>query len=121
MNITSPKFDDHEIQLVKQCLASGWVTQGPFVQEFEKLFASRHQVTHALATTSCTAALHLACMALRLKPGDEVVVPAFTWVTSAHCVEYMGAKVVFAEVEAETFNIDPKALDAALTPNTRAP
>ncbi|MEE8492545.1 MAG: DegT/DnrJ/EryC1/StrS family aminotransferase [Nitrospirales bacterium] len=120
MNITSPKFDDHEIQLVKQCLASGWVTQGPFVQEFEKLFASRHQVTHALATTSCTAALHLACMALRLKPGDEVVVPAFTWVTSAHCVEYMGAKVVFAEVEAETFNIDPKALEAALTPNTRA-
>ncbi len=120
MNITSPKFDDDEMQLVKQCLASGWVTQGPFVQEFERLVAARHQVKHALATTSCTAALHLATTALELKPGDEVIVPAFTWVTSAHCVEYTGAKAVFADVEVDTFNLDPQAFRSAITPKTRA-
>lgn len=120
MNITAPQFDDHELQMLKQCLASGWVTQGPSVQEFERLFAARHQVEHALATTSCTAALHLATTALGLGPGDEAVVPAFTWVTSAHCVEYTGAKAVFADVEPETFNLDPRALQAAITPKTRA-
>lgn len=120
MNLTSPKFDDEELHLLKQCLASGWVTQGPFVQEFERLVAARHQVKHALATTSCTAALHLATMALELKPGDEVIVPAFTWVTSAHCAEYTGAKVVFADVEADTFNLDPQAFRSVITPKTRA-
>lgn len=120
MNLTSPKFDEHEFQLLKQCLASGWVTQGPFVQEFERLVAARHEAKHALATTSCTAALQLVTTALGLGPGDEVIVPAFTWVTSAHCVEYTGAKAVFADVEADTFNLDPKAVVEAVTPNTRA-
>lgn len=120
MNITAPQFDDHEQRLLKECLASGWVTQGPFVQEFERLFMARQQVAHALATTSCTAALHLATTALGLGPGDEVVVPAFTWVTSAHCVEYTGARVVFADVDADTFNLDPRAVSAAITPKTRA-
>lgn len=120
MKITAPKFDEKEIQLVNQCLNSGWVTQGPFVEEFEKMFARRHQVKHALATTSCTAALHLAMLALGVGPGDEVIVPAFTWVTSAHCAEYCGAKVVFADVEPDTFNIDPRALEAAVTPRTKA-
>jgi dTDP-4-amino-4,6-dideoxygalactose transaminase len=120
MNITAPQFDDHELQMLKQCLASGWVTQGPSVQEFERLFAARHQVQHAMATTSCTAALHLGTMALGLGAGDEVVVPAFTWVTSAHCAEYTGARPVFADVEPETFNLDPRAFEAAITPRTRA-
>jgi len=120
MNITAPKFDDNELRLLKECLTSGWVTQGPFVQEFERLFGKRHQVEHALATTSCTAALHLATMAIGLGPGDEAIVPAFTWVTSAHCVEYTGAKAVFADVESETFNLNPQALQAAITPKTRA-
>ena len=120
MNITAPQFDDHELQMLKQCLASGWVTQGPSVQEFERLFTARHQVQHAMATTSCTAALHLGTMALGLGAGDEVVVPAFTWVTSAHCAEYTGARPVFADVEPETFNLDPRAFEAAITPRTRA-
>jgi dTDP-4-amino-4,6-dideoxygalactose transaminase len=88
--------------------------------QFEELFQQQHQVQYALATTSCTAALHLAAMALQLEPGDEVIVPAFTWVTSAHCAEYVGAKVVFADVERDTFNIDPVALEAAITPKTKA-
>src|SRR5208283_125168 len=120
MKLTGPKFDQNEILLLKQCLDSGWVTQGPMTVEFERLFKERHQVSHALATTSCTAALHLAAMALELGPGDEVVVPAFTWITSAHCAEYVGAKAVFADVESETFNLDPKAMESALTPNTKA-
>ena len=118
--ITTPSFGQEEIDGVSKCLASGWVTQGPATSEFEQLFAGRHGVGHALATTSCTAALHLATEALDLGPGDEVIVPALTWVTSAHSVEYVGAKVVFADVDPETFNLDPAAVEAAVTPQTKA-
>lgn len=118
--ITAPQFDDHEIETLRSCLASGWVTQGPMTSEFERLFASRHLLQYALATTSCTAALHLSTLALQLQPGDEVVVPAFTWVTSAHSAEYVGARAVFADVDLSTFNLDPAAIEAAITPRTRA-
>lgn len=120
MKLTSPKFDEREIDLLRDCLDSGWVTQGPMVQKFESLFAKYHALPYALATTSCTAALHLATMALGLGPGDEVIVPAYTWITSANCVEYVGAKVVFADIELETFNLNPLALEAAITPQTKA-
>jgi perosamine synthetase len=120
MNITEPLFGQEELDMLKRCLNSKWVTQGPFVAEFEQLFAKRHQCSHALATTSCTAGLHLAALALELAAGDEVVIPAFTWVTSAHAAEYVGAKAVFADVDLSTFNIDPVALEAAITPRTRA-
>ncbi|MBC9877519.1 DegT/DnrJ/EryC1/StrS family aminotransferase [Bradyrhizobium sp. INPA01-394B] len=120
MQLTAPKFDDAEIDQLRDCLNSGWVTQGPMTQKFEELIAKRHGVKHALATTSCTAALHLATMALDLRPGDEVVVPAFTWVTSAHCAEYVGAKATFADIDLATFNLDPAAFEAAITPKTRA-
>jgi perosamine synthetase len=120
MNITAPHFDNDELELLRQCMDSNWVTQGPMTARFEQLFASRHHVEHALATTSCTAALHLAAMALELGAGDEVIVPAFTWVTSAHCAEYVGAKAVFADVDPVTFNLDPAAVAAQVTPRTRA-
>lgn len=120
MQITRPSFDEAEIDGVRRCLDSGWVTQGPQVAAFERLVADRHRVNHALATTSCTAALHLAALALELKPGDEVIVPAFTWVTSAHCAEYTGARAVFADIDLATYNIDPAAFEAAITPRTRA-
>ncbi len=120
MQLTFPQFDDHEIELLKQCLDSGWVTQGPFVKQFEEDFAKRHQIPYALAVTSCTAALHLATLALELGPGDEVIVPAYTWITSANSAEYVGAKAVFVDVELDTFNIDPRAFEAAITPRTRA-
>lgn len=120
MQLTRPKFDTEEMRLLTECLASGWVTQGPFTAEFERLFALRHRVDHALATTSCTAALHLAMLALGVGPGDEVIVPAFTWVTSAHCAEYAGARAVFADVDPRTYNLSPQALEAAITPRTKA-
>lgn len=118
--LARPVFDTEEIASVAECLASGWVTQGPMTAKFEQLMAERHRVNYALATTSCTAALHLSALALQWAQGDEVIVPAFTWVTSAHCVEYVGAKVVFADIELDTFNIDPTALEAAISPRTRA-
>lgn len=120
MNITEPHFDEAEIDLIRRCLESKWVTQGPLTAEFERTFAARHQVAHALATTSCTAALHLAAIALDLGPGDEVIVPAFTWVTSAHCAEYVGATPVFVDVDLSTFNLDPAAVAQAITPRTKA-
>jgi perosamine synthetase len=120
MNLTEPSFDETEIEMLRACLSSKWVTQGPLTERFEKLIAERHQVKHALACTSCTAALHLAALALKLGPGDEVVVPAFTWVTSAHAAEYVGAKAVFADIDLATYNIDPAALEASITPRTKA-
>jgi len=118
--ITQPFFDEKEVENVRACLDSRWVTQGPRTKEFEALFSQRHGVKHALAVTSCTAALHLCTLALELGPGDEVVVPAFTWVTSANCAEFVGAGVRFADIDLQTFNLDPKAFQDAITPRTRA-
>lgn len=120
MRLTAPEFDETEIALLRDCLASGWVTQGPLTEKFERLIAERHRARFAFATTSCTAALHLAMMALGIGPGDEVIVPAFTWVTSAHAAEYVGARPVFVDVATETYNIDPALIEAAITPRTRA-
>lgn len=120
MKITAPLFDDDEIENLKECLASGWVTQGPFTAKFEQKVCAAQGFKHGLAVTSCTAALHIAAHALKLGPGDEVIVPAFTWITSANTAEYVGAKVVFVDVELETFNLDPKAVERAITPNTKA-
>lgn len=120
LKITEPSFDESEIELLRQCLHSGWVTQGPLTERFEKLVAERHRARHALATTSCSAALHLAAMALDLGPGDEVIVPAFTWITSANCAEYTGAKAVFADIDLSTYNLCPQAFEAAITPRTKA-
>lgn len=120
MDLTHPDFDERELELLRECLDSHWVTQGPFVRRLEQAVAERHAVPHALATTSCTAGLHLSALALGLEPGDEVLVPAFTWVTSAHCAEYLGARATFVDVRADTFNVDPDALAAAVGPRTRA-
>lgn len=120
MNITEPSFDETEVDMVRAVLESKWVTQGPMTERFEEQIAVNQRAKHALACTSCTAALHLAVMALNLGPDDEVVVPAFTWITSAHAAEYVGAKTVFADIDLSTFNIDPTALEAAITPRTKA-
>lgn len=120
MKLTFPKFDDRELAAVRACLDSQWVTMGPWTKRFEDLVAARHAVTYAMATTSCTSALHLATMALGLGPGDEVIVPAFTWITSANAAEYVGARPVFVDVSLDTFNLDPAAVAAAVTPRTRA-
>lgn len=118
--ISLPVTGEEEWQAVKQPLMTGWLTSGPFVREFEQLFAARHQVKHAIAVSNCTTALHLAVAALNIKEGDEVIVPAFTWVATANCVLYQGATVVFADIDIHTFNINVEDVKRKITPKTKA-
>lgn len=118
--ISLPMTGIEEWEATKEPLMSGWITSGPKVREFEKIFAERHQVKHALAVTSATTALHLALVALGIGPEDEVIVPAFTWVSTANVVLYCGAKVVFVDVDPVTFNIDPSDLKKRITSKTKA-
>jgi dTDP-4-amino-4,6-dideoxygalactose transaminase len=120
IQISLPSTGDEEWQATREPLQTGWLTQGPKVAAFEKAFAARHQVNHALATTSCTTALHLALVALGIGPGDEVIVPAFTWVATANVVLYCGATPVLADVDPRTNNICPQDLARRITANTKA-
>jgi perosamine synthetase len=118
--ISLPVTGDEEWQALKEPLETGWLTAGPKVRAFEESFAERHQVKHAIAVTSATTALHLALIALDIKAGDEVIVPAFTWVSTANVVLYQGAEVVFCDINPNTFNLDPKKLKEKITPKTKA-
>ena len=120
IQIAQPSTGDEEWQAVREPLASGWLTQGPKVAEFEKAFAERHRVKHAIAVTSCTTGLHLMLAAAGIGPGDEVVVPAFTWVSTANVVVYTGATPVFVDVDRITYNIDLVDLARRITPKTKA-
>ena len=118
--IALPVTGEEEWAALKDPLESGWLTQGPKVAAFEKTFAARHNVAHALATTSCTTALHLALATLDIGPGDEVIVPAFTWVSTANVVLYCGATPVFADVDPATFNLDVEDALRRVTSRTKA-
>ncbi len=118
--IAIPSVGEEEWLATKDVFMSGWLTQGPKVKEFEQKFASYHQAKHALAMTSCTTALHLGLVALGVKEGDEVIVPAFTWVSTANAILYCGAKPVFADVSTDTNNIDPRGLKKLRTSKTKA-
>jgi len=116
--ITKPFFGPEEMAAVQKPLETGWVVQGPHVQEFESKFAHFTNVEHAITTSSCTTALHIAVAALGLKPGDEVIVPAFTWISTANVVEYMGATPIFCDIDLSTFNIDPNKIEPLLSEHT---
>jgi perosamine synthetase len=116
--ITLPVFGEEEMRAVQLPLESGWVVQGPYVAEFEALFTDFVASRYAVATTSCTTAMHIAVAALDLKPSEEVVVPALTWISTANVVEYLGARPVFCDIDLRTFNIDVAALEAVVTPRT---
>lgn len=120
IQISQPSTGEEEWQATREPLASGWLTQGPKVAQFETAFAARHRVRHALATSSCTTGLHLILAALGIGPGDEVIVPAFTWVATANVVLYCGATPVLADVSRDTYNIDPADVARKLSPRTRA-
>jgi dTDP-4-amino-4,6-dideoxygalactose transaminase len=118
--LSVPKLGDEEWHAVRTPLESGWLTQGPKVREFEEAFAERHRVPHAVAVTSGTAALHAALYALGIGPGDEVIVPAFSWVATANAALYVGADPVFVDVERIGYNIDLSQVATAITERTRA-
>ena len=118
--ISLPVTGNEEWLALKEPLETGWLTAGPKVRAFEDAFAERHQVKYAVAVTSATTALHLALIALNIKAGDQVIVPAFTWVSTANVVLYQGAEVVFCDIDPNTFNLDPKKLKEKITPKTKA-
>ncbi len=111
-------FGPEEFDLIQQPLRDGWVVQGKQVRAFESAFCDYTKSAYAVACSSGTAALHIAVTSLGLKPGDSVVVPAFTWVATANVVELLGAEVRFADIELDTFNSSPEQLANAADERT---
>jgi perosamine synthetase len=119
--ITKPSITDLEISYVNDAIANGWGEKCyDYIFKFEKKFAEYEQTKFALATSSCTGAIHLALMALGVKAGDEVIAPDITWIASVEPVLYIGAKPVFVDVLENTWCIDPKKIEQAITPKTKA-
>jgi perosamine synthetase len=118
--LTRPEFGDEEARAVAGVLKSGWVVQGPKVAEFETMVASRLGAAHGVATTSCTTALHLAFVALGIGPGDEVICPSYSFIASANAIVHAGATPVFADIEDDTWNLDPADVTRRVTSKTKA-
>jgi dTDP-4-amino-4,6-dideoxygalactose transaminase len=115
------EVDDADVEAVLDCLRSGWLTMGPRTQRLEEALAGRIGVKHAIAVSSGTAALHLACRAVGLGPGDEAIVPALTFVATAHAPRYLGADVVLCDSVAEDdARIDVAAVERLISPRTKA-
>ena len=119
--VSAPVIGAMEIECVTDAIRSGWVSSiGPYIEKFEIAFASYIGVRHAIAVSNGTAALHLALHALGLGSGDEVIVPDLTFAATAHAVMQTGATPVFVDVEPDTWCLDPRAVDRAVSPATRA-
>ena len=115
-----PDLDGTELAEVAETLSSGWLTTGAKTKLFEAEFAAYLGASHAVAVNSCTAAMHLALEAVGLGPGDEVLTTPYTFAATAEVVRYFAARPVFVDVQPDTLNIDPAALDAAVSSRTRA-
>jgi perosamine synthetase len=118
--VMKPLLGTEEAAAVADVVRSGWVAQGPRVAEFERAFAGYVGAAHAVATSSCTTALHLMLHLLGIGPGDEVVVPSFSFIATANVARHCGATPVFADVLPESGNLAPESVAAALSPRTRA-
>ncbi len=120
INVMQPWLGEEEVAAVSEVIRSGWVAQGPKVAEFEAAFALAQQAPYAVAVSSCTTALHLALVVAGVGPGDEVVVPSFSFIATANAVVHAGARPVFADVDATTGNLTPTTIADAITERTRA-
>ena len=117
--LTRPWSDDAEMDAVRQVLESGWWTQGPKVAEFERIVARYVEAQTAVACSSGTAALHIAMLLMGAGPGDEVIIPSYTWIATANAVRFVGAMPVFADIDLDTFNLDPADVERRVTTRTR--
>jgi perosamine synthetase len=120
LNYARQWVDQDDIEAVVKVLQGDWLTTGPSVSEFEEAVSAYIGVNEAVAVNTGTAALHAAAFAAGIGPGDEVIVPPLTFVASANCVLYLGGKPVFADVRADTLNIDPTEVEKKITPRTKA-
>jgi dTDP-4-amino-4,6-dideoxygalactose transaminase len=120
IDVMKPWLGEEEARALAEVVASGWVAQGPKVKEFESRFAEFQGVRHAVATSSCTTALHLALVVAGIGPGDDVVVPSLSFIATANAVTYVGARPVFCDVDPATGNVTAETIHAALTLDTRA-
>ncbi|HWE60776.1 MAG TPA: DegT/DnrJ/EryC1/StrS family aminotransferase, partial [Chloroflexota bacterium] len=118
--ITRPYITEDEVQAVAAVVRAGWLLQGPQVAAFEEALAYYVGARHAVATTNCSAALHLALAAWDIGPGDEVIVPSYGFIAVAHAVVHTGATPVFVDIDPRTCTMDPGAVETAVTPRTRA-
>ncbi len=114
------KIEEPEIREVVASLKSGWIGTGPKVKKFEEMFAAYKRTRFAMAVNSCTAALHLSMLAIDLKPGDEVIVPAMTFAATANAVIHAGGRPVFADCEKDSMNIDVEDIQRKITKRTKA-
>ena len=115
-----PAFTEADGAAVAEAVASGWVSQGPRVKAFEQAYAERIGAPDAIATTNCTTALHLALYVTGVGPGDEVIVPSISFIATANAVWQCGATPVFADIDPDTYNLDPASAEQAITPATKA-
>lgn len=115
-----PTVLEHHVQAVADTLRSGWLTSAGKVDEFERAFAKRVGAAHAVAVNSCTAALHLALVAVRILPGDEVITSPITFVSAVNVIEHMGAVPVFADVLPDDLTLDPESVRAKISTKTKA-
>lgn len=115
-----PSIGEEEIAAVEQVLRSGWITTGPQNQALEEQFAAYIGCQHAVALSSATGGMHITLLALGIGPGDEVITPSQTWVSTANMISLLGAKPVFVDVDRDTLMTDAARIEAAITPRTKA-